>query len=115
MALDIPLDLHDTGLPARYWRITQTHLDHTQGQVTVWLHGWRDAAARLEGRTAAGAMTLILHASDLPEGNLHKATTGALYEALMDRAVAAAASIDPRLERAIGSIGHAILATASDC
>ena len=115
MALDIPLDLQNTGLVARYWRITQAHLDHAQGQATVWLHGWRDAAARLEGRTAAGAITLILRASDLPAGTLHNATTSALYDALKARASDAASTIDAGLERAIEPIGPAILAPATDC
>ena len=114
MALDIALDPNNTGMLAHYWRITQTHLDHAQGQVTVWLHGWRDAAARLEGRAAAGGFSLVLHAEHLGD-DLHQVTTSTLYNALKTRAAAAAAETDQALHHAATTIGHAILATAQDC
>ncbi len=110
MALSIALDLHNAGAPAQYWRITQAHLDHAQGQATVWLHGWRDDAARRQGCAPVGGFSLILLASDM-NGDLHRATTAALYDALKLRANATADTLLP----ACAPIGPAILAGAVDC
>jgi hypothetical protein len=109
MAFNIPLDPHGTGMEASYWRITQAHIDHVASQVTVWLHGWRDAAARAEGRLPAASLSFILHADDVAPAGLHGLTTAHLYEAL--KSPAAALSAAPIL----GSADHAILAAAKDC
>jgi hypothetical protein len=110
MALELALDLHGVGVAASYWRITQIHLDHLQGLATLWLHGWRDQCARQQGRTPASGLSLILHACDL-NGDLHEATTAALYTALKARAAAAAEPLLP----AAAPIGPAIFAGATDC
>jgi O-succinylbenzoate synthase len=110
MALDLALDLHGSGVEARYWRITQTHLDHLQGQATVWLHGWRDEAARQHGRAPAAGFSLTLLASEL-NASLHDLSTGALYAALKARAIAAPDTLQP----AAAPIGPSILAGAADC
>ena len=113
MALAIALDPHDTGFASGYWRITQAQLDFCGGQATVWLHGWRDAAARHAGRTPAASLTLHLAAADFPGGDLHAADTAALYAALRSRA--AAEADNPGYTRAVPGADCAILATAQAC
>jgi hypothetical protein len=110
MALDLALDLHGIGVETRYWRITQAHLDHLQGQATIWLHGWRDEAARRQSHAPAMGLSLILLASDL-SGSLHEVTTATLYAALKIRAAAAPEALQP----AAAPIGPAIFAGAADC
>lgn len=117
MALDIPLDPHNTGLVSRYWAITAAHLDHLRDQATIWLHGWRDQDARHAGLQPAASLTLMVPGGDIP-GGLHAAHTQSLYQALRARAEAAEADAARGFEHAahaIAAIDHAILAAAKDC
>lgn len=111
MAFDISLDMHGTGMPARYWRITQAHLDHLRGTATVWLHGWKDPDTRHAGHAPAGSLTLHLDAADLPT-DMHAADTAALYAGLKNRA---AAATDPAFTRAVPGTEAAVLRDAGDC
>ena len=117
MALDIALDAHNTGVVARYWKITSAQFDHLRDSVTVWLHGWTDAQARSTGRTPAASVVATLDKAELPHQNLHGANTASLYEALKTKAEAAAHGAEDGFEHAEHAIGAGIkhLAGALDC
>lgn len=114
MALDISLDLNNTGAAAHYWRITSAHIDHAAAAVTVWLHGWSDLATRHAGRAPLGALHIVLEAGDVPASDLHGATSAVLYQALKARA-GREASAPASLATALAPIGAAVFATAKDC
>jgi hypothetical protein len=115
MAFEISIDPDNIGHAAGYWRIASAHIDHNAGQISLWLQGWRDTVARQDGRAAHASLHLLLHAADLPNADMHGATTAALYQALKARAAREAEDEDARLERAIASITPAVLAGAADC
>lgn len=50
MAFELPLEVGSTGVCATYWRISHVQLDRNAGIVEATLHGYRDAAARTEGK-----------------------------------------------------------------
>lgn len=51
MAFLIPVEIHDTGAFAEYWRLTHVQLDRVAGIVEAQLHGYRDETARRAGKS----------------------------------------------------------------
>ncbi len=51
MAFLIPIEIQDTGTFAEYWRLTHVQVDRVAGIVEAQLHGYRDQAARREGKS----------------------------------------------------------------
>lgn len=50
MALMKCIEVNETGVEAGYWRLTHLQLDRVAGVVEATLHGYRDEAARRDGR-----------------------------------------------------------------
>ena len=50
MAFLLPIELDNTGVSASYWRITHLQMDRNAGIVEAVLHGFRDEAARRDGK-----------------------------------------------------------------
>lgn len=81
MAFLQPIEIGNTGLVARYWRLTHSHIDHAAGAVEFHLHGYADAAARAAGKPPLPSMVYRLDAPALGLADLHAVTTAALYAA----------------------------------
>ncbi len=80
MALIHEIESPETGITASYWKLTHLQADFTAGIVDAQLHGYRDAAARTDGRApvARHAFRFPL-ASVARRGSL---TRGAIYAAI---------------------------------
>jgi hypothetical protein len=50
MALMKGIEVNETGVEAAYWRLTHLQLDRVAGILEATLHGYRDEAARRDGR-----------------------------------------------------------------
>lgn len=50
MAFLKPIEINETGVIAEYWRLTHLQLDRIAGIVETQLHGYRDEAARRDGK-----------------------------------------------------------------
>lgn len=81
MAFLQPIEIGNTGLVARYWRLTHAHIDHAAGTVEFHLHGYADAAARAAGKPPLPSLAFRLDAKALGLADLHAVTTAALYAA----------------------------------
>ncbi len=67
MAMILPIDLADTGVTAEYWRLTHLQADLVAGIVDAQLHGYRDEAARRNGRQPLTGMAFRFPVAELAE------------------------------------------------
>jgi len=81
MAFLQPIEIGNTGLLARYWRLTHCTVDHAADLVEFLLHGYADATARSAGKPPLPRIGNRLDAGALGVPDLHSLTTAALYAA----------------------------------
>ncbi len=70
MALMKGIEVNETGVEAAYWRLTHLQLDRIAGVVEATLHGYRDEAARREGRQPLTRAAFRFPAEAMGEGAL---------------------------------------------
>jgi hypothetical protein len=81
MALHKPIEIHNTGHVAEYWRVTHCQVDHTAGVIEFRLHGYPNQAARAAGKTPLPVVPYRMTAEQLGLESLHAVSTASLYEA----------------------------------
>lgn len=80
MALKHEIQSPETGITASYWKLTHMQADFNAGIVDAQLHGYRDAAARADGRAPVAR-----HAFRFALGGVARRGTlsrGAIYAAI---------------------------------
>ena len=82
MAFELPLEVGSTGVCATYWRISHVQLDRNAGIIETTLHGYRDAAARDDGKEPLRRVGFRLAQSDL--GDPRSLALEDLYRAIRE-------------------------------
>jgi len=85
MALSKPIEIRNTGLVARYWRLTHCQVDHGAAVAEFRLHGYPSRDARLAGKAPLPAIPFRVTAEELGLPDLHSLTSTALYAAARSR------------------------------
>jgi hypothetical protein len=60
MAFLQPIEIHETGVCAQYWRLTHLQMDITASIVEAKIHGYLDEAARRAGKSPLSVMSFRL-------------------------------------------------------
>ncbi|MCS6890388.1 MAG: hypothetical protein RMK64_04515 [Rhodovarius sp.] len=79
MALMQPIENPETGVTARYWKLTHMQADFVAGVLEAQLHGYRDEAARREGRQPLARLAFRFALDALPSPGFDRA---AVYAAI---------------------------------
>jgi hypothetical protein len=85
MAIEKDFNLPTTGASIRYWRVTQTVLNHAGQTVDVYVGGYVSEEARQQGKDPATTMFFRFKADELEGGALHSITTGEVYDLVLGR------------------------------
>lgn len=81
MAFLKPIEIRNTGLVARYWRLTHNQTDHAAQVVEFRLGGYPDQDAREAGKQPLPSIGFRLSPDELGVASLHEVTTATLYAA----------------------------------
>ena len=73
MALQIPLEIRNSGYVAAYWRLTHYQVDLVAGAVEFQLHGYPDHEARTAGKQPLPVIRFRATARQLGLDDLHQA------------------------------------------
>ncbi len=84
MAFLLPLELDNTGVAAAYWRVTHLQMDRNAGITEAVLHGFRDQAARRDGKAPLHRLVFRLPHAALPDPD--RLALDAVYAAIRGEA-----------------------------
>ncbi len=80
MAFLKPIEINGTGVVAEYWRLTHLQLDRVAGVVETQLHGYRDEAARRDGKAPLQRLSFRFEQGAVEEAD--SLDVAALYRAI---------------------------------